>query len=55
MRVQSEDRKNVQTVIQNYAVGRAIGNVITRSTGMKESSVCLFIGFYLFIGVIGIH
>ena len=57
MRVQSEDRKNVQTVIQNYAVGRAIGNVITRSAGMKQSSVCLWLrnGFYLFVGVIGIH
>ena len=39
MRVQSEDRKNDQTVMQNCAVGRAVGNVITRSAGMKQSSV----------------
>ena len=39
MRVQLEDRKNDQTVMQNCAVGRAVGNVITRSAGMKQSSV----------------
>ena len=39
MRVQPEDRKNDHTVMQNCAVGRAVGNVITRSAGMKQSSV----------------
>ena len=39
MRVQSEDRKNDEIVMQNCAVGRAVGNVITRSAGMKQGTV----------------